>query len=98
MDGNPQPAAASAGRAVTQSARRAATGRTYPAAVDRSRKPPGHRQRARDRARNICEHLEHLSIGAMLRISRQQVINLRKSARERLARRMAPWRAAGEDG
>lgn len=42
--------------------------------------------------------LDDLSIGAMLRISRQQVINLRKSARERLARRMAPWQTAGENG
>lgn len=41
--------------------------------------------------------LDDLSIGALLRISRQQVINLRKSARERLARRMAPWQAAGEN-
>jgi hypothetical protein len=42
--------------------------------------------------------LDDLSIGALLRISRQQVINLRKSARERLARRMTPWQAAGENG
>jgi len=41
--------------------------------------------------------LDDLSIGALLRISRQQVINLRKSARERLARRMAPWEASGEN-
>lgn len=33
--------------------------------------------------------LNDLAIGAMLGITRQQVINLRKSARERLARRMA---------
>jgi hypothetical protein len=33
--------------------------------------------------------LDDLSIGELLRVSRQQVINLRKSARERLARRMA---------
>jgi hypothetical protein len=37
--------------------------------------------------------LDDLSIGALLRVSRQQVINLRKSARERLARR-----TAGENG
>ena len=42
--------------------------------------------------------LDDLSIGALLRISRQQVINLRKSARARLARRMAPWQTAGENG
>lgn len=33
--------------------------------------------------------LDDLAIGAMLGVTRQQVINLRKSARERLARRMA---------
>jgi hypothetical protein len=33
--------------------------------------------------------LDDLTIGGMLGISRQQVINLRKAARERLARRMA---------
>jgi hypothetical protein len=41
--------------------------------------------------------LDDLSIGALLRVSRQQVINLRKSARERLARRMASWRDTGEN-
>jgi hypothetical protein len=41
--------------------------------------------------------LDDLSIGALLRVSRQQVINLRKSARERLARRRASWRGAGEN-
>jgi len=41
--------------------------------------------------------LDDLSIGELLCVSRQQVINLRKSARERLARRMAPWRGTGED-
>jgi hypothetical protein len=33
--------------------------------------------------------LDDLSIGQLLGVSRQQVINLRKSARQRLARRMA---------
>jgi hypothetical protein len=41
--------------------------------------------------------LDDLSIGELLRVSRQQVINLRKSARERLSRRMASWRGAGEN-
>jgi hypothetical protein len=41
--------------------------------------------------------LDDLSIGALLRVSRQQVINLRKSARERLTRRMASWRGTGEN-
>lgn len=36
--------------------------------------------------------LDDATIAARLKLSRQQVINLRKSARERLARRMAKWK------
>ncbi|MFI5179332.1 MAG: hypothetical protein ACHQO8_12240, partial [Vicinamibacterales bacterium] len=37
--------------------------------------------------------LDDTRIGARLKLTRQQVINLRKSARERLSRRMAPFGA-----